>query len=130
MKHIITLFFSITFIGYGYTQSSGKNVEPIIDGTWLIDFRPPMVSLDNLDTDSEMDSNQEILNNETIEIIFKSGSFNTPNNRKNGTYSFKGSKLYLNSVEYRCAYYSDDKFSLIRTINSSLSNGYMLTRKK
>jgi len=130
MKALTTLLLLIALTSCSFAQESGAKVAPVLSGTWLVDNRMPAVNLDELDATSKSNSNDEILGPTVKEVTFDDGKFTLIESKKKGAYSFKGNDLILNGVSYKCAYYSDDKFSLMRFVNPNRIYSYMLERKK
>ena len=62
MKTIITSLTIIILTTASFAQKSGSNVATIISGTWTIDSRNPIVSMDEPDTSSKSNANSELLN--------------------------------------------------------------------
>lgn len=82
--NLLFLFLLITVSCY--SQKSGKYVSPIIKGTWMINYRGPMVNSTNLDVYTNLD--KEILNSASKEIRFNTDTYWTTN-QKSGKYTLK-----------------------------------------
>ena len=111
-----------------FAQKSEKTVASIIEGHWIIEHRLPAVSIDNpgVSTDKKV----ELLDPTSKEISFADGNFSIIPNGKTGKYQLKKYSIILNDKQYKCAYITDDKFSLIRIISPDLLLLYMLERKR
>ncbi|MDO1451299.1 hypothetical protein Q0590_33805 [Rhodocytophaga aerolata] len=105
-----------------------KSTAEIITGKWKIKHNLPAIDNNAFDELDSLDRKAELMQEEDKQATFNNGQFILGNGRKKGKYMFKGSRIYLDDVEYRTTYYSDDKFILLRKASPNVVLSYTFER--
>ncbi|MDO1451439.1 hypothetical protein Q0590_34515 [Rhodocytophaga aerolata] len=126
MRPILIVFCFVIFPMISLAQK--KTTAEIITGKWKIKHNLPAIDNNAFDELDSLDRKTELIQEEDTQATFNNGQFVLGNDRKKGKYMFKGSRVYLDGVEYRTTYYSDDKFNLLRKASPNVLLSYTLER--
>jgi hypothetical protein len=128
IKHLLIIGLLILPWQLTFGQSSKIELKDIIEGTWNIEHRGSVVTIENPDGGDNKNTDSEIIKNTNKTIEFNSGTF-TIDSKTTGKYTIKGTSLYLSGKKYKFGVYGHDKFNLIRFISQDYLLTYMITRK-